>query len=89
LNNTVEPKQSFELNNLTEVRKLNPVVVQNIQKMHNDINVNPPKKTLKRGFYCKPRGTFLIESTQIRWFLEWSDRRLDLKGGSQRQSKLS
>jgi hypothetical protein len=30
-----------------------------------------------------------MESTQIRWFFEQSDRRLGLKRGSQRHSKVS
>jgi hypothetical protein len=47
------------------------------------------KKDTQGGFYCKPRGTVQIESTQIRWFLEQLYRRLDLMRGSQRHSKLS
>jgi hypothetical protein len=45
-------------------------------------------KRHSREFYFKLRGTVLIESTQIRWFAEQSDRRLDLERGSQRHSKL-
>jgi hypothetical protein len=41
---------------------------------------------MQGGFYCKPRGTVQIESTQVRWFLEKSVGRLDLLGGGQRGS---
>jgi hypothetical protein len=52
------------------------------------LNVNRPKETLKR-FCCRPRGTVLIESTQIRWFSEQSDGRLDFTRVDQRYSRLS
>jgi hypothetical protein len=66
------------------------IVMQLYCEMHsNNISQPPPKKTLKRNFYCRPWGTVLIESTQIRWFLEKSGVRLDLERDSKRHSKLS
>jgi hypothetical protein len=39
------------------------------------------------GFYCKPRGTVLIESTQMRWFSLLSGGRMDVVRGGQRHSR--
>jgi ABC-type branched-subunit amino acid transport system ATPase component len=41
-------------------------------------------KDILGGFYSTPRGTVRIESTQIKWFSEQSDRRLDLVRGGHR-----
>jgi hypothetical protein len=51
------------------------------------IYVNLLKKT--NIILLQAKVTVLIESTQIRWFSEQSDGRLDLKSGSQRCSKLA
>jgi hypothetical protein len=51
------------------------------------IYVNHPKKAVKGENFHKPRRTARIESTQIRWFLGQSDRRLYLVRGGQRCSK--
>jgi hypothetical protein len=67
---------------------------QNVEytKMHNkEVKyVNCPKKTLKRSreFYCKPRGTVLINPLRSDGSQK-SDGRLDLESSSQRHSKLS
>jgi hypothetical protein len=44
--------------------------------------VNHPKEALEGNFTAR-------DSTQIRWFLEQSDGRLDLGRGGQRHLKLS
>ncbi len=50
--------------------------------------VNCPKKTLK-GDFAVSRGAVQIEFTQIRWFSDQSDRRLDLMIGGKRHSRVS
>jgi hypothetical protein len=49
----------------------------------------PFKKGTQGEFDCKPMGNVLIESTQIRWFSEQSDGRLDLERGGQSHTKPS
>ncbi len=45
-------------------------------------------KDTQGEFYRKQRGTVLIVSTQIRWFSEQSDGRLDLKSDSLKRYNL-
>jgi hypothetical protein len=52
--------------------------------MHNKYYMSTFLKDIQGRFYCKPRGTVQIESTQIRWFSEQYDGRLDIFRGSQR-----
>jgi hypothetical protein len=51
--------------------------------------MNHPEKMLKEDFATSQRGTFRIETTQIRWFLGQSDESLDVVRGGQRHSNLS
>ncbi len=49
------------------------------------IYVNHPKETLQGNFTTGQGGLFLIVSTQIRWFLWWSDGRLDHHKGKKKK----
>jgi hypothetical protein len=56
-------------------------------RIYNECTINNICEPSSRGFYSKPRGTFGIESFQIRWFSGQSDGRLDLERGGQRHYK--
>ncbi len=57
-------------------------------RIYHECTINNKCEPSSRGFYSKPRGTFRIESSQIRWFSGQSDGRLDLVRSGQRHSKI-